>query len=312
MAENPANPEPVCGFILLHKLPGRTTFQALRPLKLKFKGNKIGHAGTLDSAAEGLVIAAVGNATRLLSHIESCDKEYLFRLNCGSETSTGDNTGEITASADVPKDIHKRIERLLPEFQGELEQVPPLYSAVKVQGKRASDRARKGEDIELKSRKILIHELEMHQPSNRAQIIAESDESSVFFFRCFCSKGTYIRSLGRDLARAAGTRAHVSGIYRTKVGNFSIENAQIIEGPEDTVQVISVREMFPEADVFLVAAKTARLVRNGVRLHSHQYEGAAAIGSQGLICTPGGITVAWGEVSPAGELIPRVQLEELS
>lgn len=311
MAENPANPEPVCGFVLLHKLPGRTTFQALRPLKHKFKGNKTGHAGTLDSAAEGLVIAAVGNATRLLSHLESCDKEYLFRLNCGSETSTGDDTGEISASAEVPQDVHARFIKHLPDFQGEIEQVPPLYSAVKVQGKRASDRVRKGEDIELKPRLIHIYELEMQQASRSLSPDTEVGDTPVFFFRCSCSKGTYIRSLGRDLARAAGTLAHVSGIFRTKVGDWNIENAQIIESPEDSVQLIPVREMFPEVDAFLVTAKIARLVRNGVRLQPHQYEGPDAIGSQGLICTEDSITVAWGEVSAAGELIPRVQLEEL-
>ena len=229
------------GFVLLDKIAGETSFKALFPLKRVFCTKRVGHAGTLDLRASGLIIAATGRATRLLPYIEAKDKCYTFRLHLGYETDTLEWDGEVVeqdARFDKLSDLGKspepaegpsRISRedlecVLPQFIGDIDQVPPNYCAVKINGHRASDLANRGRDVELKPRRIHIESLKVVGEG----LVTEGCTGkcfATFDLECNCSKGTYIRSLGRDLARALGTYGCVSMIRRHRIGNVTVDRA---------------------------------------------------------------------------------------
>ena len=234
------------GFVLLDKIAGETSFKALFPLKRVFCTKRVGHAGTLDLRASGLIIAATGRATRLLPYIEAKDKCYTFRLHLGYETDTLEWDGEVVsvderletrdesgchpgAEGDriqcrVPSVTRADLEAVLPQFIGDIDQVPPNYSAVKIDGHRASDLANRGREIELKPRRIHIESLKVVGEG----LVTEGCTGkcfATFDLECNCSKGTYIRSLGRDLARALGTCGCVSMIRRHRIGNVTVDRA---------------------------------------------------------------------------------------
>ena len=266
------------GFVLLDKIAGETSFKALFPLKRVFCTKHVGHAGTLDLRASGLIIAATGRATRLLPYIEAKDKCYTFRLHLGYETDTLEWDGEVVCQDDKcvgresqpclhgydraqhlgleqsesPKtggalqtrdesDCHlgaegdriqcvmqsinrAALEAVLPQFIGDVDQVPPNYSAVKIDGHRASDLANRGRDVELKPRRIHIESLKVVGEG----LVTEGCTGkcfATFDLECNCSKGTYIRSLGRDLARALGTCGCVSMIRRHRIGDVTVDRA---------------------------------------------------------------------------------------
>ena len=213
------------GFVLLDKIAGETSFKALFPLKRVFCTKRVGHAGTLDLRASGLIIAATGRATRLLPYIEAKDKCYTFRLHLGYETDTLEWDGEVVEQDDRSLSVTRAdLEAVLPQFIGDIDQVPPNYSAVKIDGHRASDLANRGRDVELKPRRIHIESL---------KVIGEGHVTegctgkcfATFDLECNCSKGTYIRSLGRDLARALGTCGCVSMIRRHRIGKVTVDQA---------------------------------------------------------------------------------------
>ena len=213
------------GFVLLDKIAGETSFKALFPLKRVFCTKRVGHAGTLDLRASGLIIAATGRATRLLPYIEAKDKCYTFRLHLGYETDTLEWDGEVVEQ-DAREGVVTRedLERVIPQFVGDIDQVPPKYCAVKINGHRASDLMNRGREIELKPRRIHIASL---------KVVDEGKETdgctgkcfATFDLECNCCKGTYIRSLGRDLARALGTCGCVSLIRRHRIGNVTVDRA---------------------------------------------------------------------------------------
>jgi len=220
------------GFVLLDKIAGETSFKALFPLKRVFCTKRVGHAGTLDLRASGLIIAATGRATRLLPYIEAKDKCYTFRLHLGYETDTLEWDGvvveqdeaNVIASEAKQSITRAALEAVLPQFIGDIDQIPPKYCAVKIDGRRASDWMERGKQIDLKPRRIHIASL---------KVIGEGLETegctgkcfATFDLECNCSKGTYIRSLGRDLARALGTCGCVSMIRRHRIGNVTVDRA---------------------------------------------------------------------------------------
>lgn len=212
------------GFVLLDKNPGDTSFKALFPLKRVFSTKRVGHAGTLDLRASGLIVAAIGRATRLLPFVEAKDKCYTFRLHLGYETDTLEWDGDVVEQGDARAINRAALEALLPQFTGDIDQVPPRYCAVKIDGRRASDWAERGKDFEMKPRRIHIESL---------KIVGEGGVTegcsgkcfATFDLECVCSKGTYIRSLGRDLAHALGTFGCVSQIRRHRIGNITLDNA---------------------------------------------------------------------------------------
>ncbi|SHL20846.1 tRNA pseudouridine synthase B [Fibrobacter sp. UWT2] len=213
------------GFVLLDKIAGETSFKALFPLKRVFSTKRVGHAGTLDLRASGLIIAATGRCTRLLPFIEAKDKCYSFRLHLGYETDTLEWDGEVVEQDERTLAISReKLEAVLPQFTGDIEQVPPKYCAVKINGVRASDLMERGRNIELKPRKIHIGELKVIGEGEVTEGCS-GKEFATFDLICECSKGTYIRALGRDIGRALGTYACVSQIRRHRIGNVTLDKA---------------------------------------------------------------------------------------
>lgn len=221
------------GLILLDKPPEVTSFKALYPVKRLYKGSKVGHTGTLDRFARGLLVCMIGPFTRFNTLFSDFDKEYEATFTFGSQTDTLDPDGKVISTAEVPS--YELIEKTLEQFRGRIDQAPPLYSAVHIDGRRAYKAALSGEQLEMPTRVVTIHELEPLGWDGRDLHV-----------RVRCSKGTYIRSLARDIALAAGSCAHVTQLNRTAVGPFSLSMAtslstlshdSLIE-PKDTVHRI--------------------------------------------------------------------------
>lgn len=196
------------GVIIMKKEPGETSFESLRPVKRALRGQKVGHAGTLDKFASGLMVVLTGEATRLNPLFSGFDKSYVARVRFGSETDTLDPEGEVVAtSGHIP--TKAEIEEALKRFIGEQDQTPPAYSAVHVRGKRAYQEARKGREVEMPSRRITIYSADLVSWDEPDLVVA-----------LHVSKGTYIRSFARDLALSLGSRAHLVNLERTKIGPF--------------------------------------------------------------------------------------------
>jgi tRNA pseudouridine55 synthase len=204
----------VDGWVILDKPVGLGSTPAVGRVRRLFGAQKAGHGGTLDPLASGVLPIALGEATKTVPFVMDGRKEYRFTLHFGQARSTEDAEGEVTNTSDVrPTDVAIRC--ALPAFVGEIEQVPPAFSALKVAGKRAYDLARAGGMVDLKPRRIVIERLELLGR-------ADADHAD---FVVSCGKGTYIRSLGRDLALALGTVGYLSALRRTAVGPFREEAA---------------------------------------------------------------------------------------
>ena len=269
------------GFVLLDKNPGDTSFKALFPLKRVFSTKRVGHAGTLDLRASGLIVAAIGRATRLLPFVEAKDKCYTFRLHLGYETDTLEWDGDVVAQDDKGviarnegRACHERsvveaisdqsvsaaLHDILPQFIGDIDQIPPRYCAVKIDGRRASDWAERGKDFEMKPRRIHIESL---------KIVGEGGVTegcsgkcfATFDLECVCSKGTYIRSLGRDLAHALGTYGCVSQIRRHRIGNITLDCA--VKGENLTAENLVPVDKVLDYPVLRLAEDGLAVIRRG-------------------------------------------------
>jgi tRNA pseudouridine55 synthase len=203
---------PPMGLVLVHKPAGQTSFRTLNYYKKYFNTKKIGHTGTLDMFATGLMLVLVGQATRLARYFVLANKSYRAEFCFGSQTDTLDPEGQVVKTAPIPD--FSTIESILPQFRGEIQQVPPVYSAIHVQGKRAYERTLQGEVLDLAPRNVNIHDIRIVGFQN-GRLTVDVD----------CSKGTYIRSLARDIAEACGSCAHVSALERTRVGPFDLAGA---------------------------------------------------------------------------------------
>ena len=215
------------GWLILDKPRGLGSTQAVGLVKRVLRQGgypktKVGHGGTLDPLAEGVLPIALGEATKLAGRMLDASKVYDFTIRFGEETSTLDTEGEVVATSDVWP-IEMDIARSLELFMGPIEQIPPAYSAIKIDGKRAYDRARAGERVEMKTRAVEIFDLE---------ILEQSTEDSVTL-RAHVSKGTYIRSLARDIAHAVGTVGHVTYLRRIKAGPFHQDQAISLDRSEE-------------------------------------------------------------------------------
>jgi tRNA pseudouridine55 synthase len=216
------------GLINIVKPPGMTSHDVVSFIRRTYHLKRVGHAGTLDPAAAGVLPVALGSATRLLEYMTDSDKSYRVELTIGYETDTGDDTGTITKSLDCIMPTRSKIEEVLSSFLGTIEQVPPMYSAIKVQGKKLYELARAGITVERQARRISIHNINL----------LKIDEKSILF-DVTCSKGTYIRSLCTDIGIKINCPVVMSFLVRTRVGCFSLDQAftleEIGENPENAV-----------------------------------------------------------------------------
>jgi len=200
------------GLLLLNKTPGVTSFDSLAVVKKAFATGKVGHTGTLDKFASGLLLVLVGKGVKLIPLFKNCAKEYTATIFFGEETDTLDPEGKIIARSEVPS--LEAVEAVLENFRGDILQAPPAYSAKHINGRRSYELAREGKEPEMKKQQVTVHELSLLSwtpPEAR--------------FRCRVSSGTYIRSLARDIALAAGSRARLSDLRRDMVGPFRLEDA---------------------------------------------------------------------------------------
>jgi tRNA pseudouridine55 synthase len=202
------------GILLIDKPLGCTSHDVVNDIRRRFHTKRVGHAGTLDPLATGLLVVAVGPATRFLQYLPLEPKEYVAEIAFGSTTTTFDREGEVTSERPVPSDIRTALETVLPHFCGLIQQVPPMFSAVKVAGKALYKYARAGTDIVREPRSV-------HIGAFRITGIV----GNVVTAKIVCSGGTYIRTLAHDLGEAVGCGAHLSGLNRTKVGRFELADA---------------------------------------------------------------------------------------
>lgn len=252
------------GIILINKEKGCTSHDVVYKVK-KLTNSKVGHTGTLDPNATGVLPLLIGEATKISKYLINHDKEYEVVLELGKKTSTADVEGEVIKEKEVPAEIfeEQHVKEILKTFIGKQEQVPPIYSAIKVNGKKLYEYARKGQEVKLEPRKIEIYNIDL--------LNINKDEKQISF-RVKCSKGTYIRSLCEDIAEKLGTVGFMKELKRTVVGNFKIENAITVEElkekieNEDYTYIISIEEIFSQSGRIDLKPQDYSKYVNGVKL----------------------------------------------
>ena len=214
--------DPVHGWVNLDKPVELGSTEAVSRIRRLFNAQKAGHAGTLDPLASGVLPIALGEATKTVPFLMDAQKVYRFTIRWGVSTASVDREGEVTARSDVRPSM-EAVRAALPAFSGEIQQVPPIFSAIRVDGQRAYDLAREGVEVELKARPVTIHEIAVSNApdADHVEITART------------GKGVYVRSLARDLAVMLGAEGHVSALRRERVGPFAAENAVTLEMLED-------------------------------------------------------------------------------
>lgn len=215
------------GFLNIYKPKGLTSHDVVARLRKITKVRQIGHTGTLDPFATGVLPICIGKATRLIEYLDD-DKEYLATVQFGKNTATYDLEGEITATFDK-KVTEEDVKNTLKAFEGEISQIPPIYSAIKVNGKKLYDYARQGQDIEIKPRKVTISKIDLKEFDKTSQ----SAKITVA-----CSKGTYIRSIAYDLGAKLGCGGYLTALERTKAGKFQVNTAIKLEDLTEVSQIV--------------------------------------------------------------------------
>jgi tRNA pseudouridine55 synthase len=284
----------VNGWLILDKPLGVTSTQAVSRVKRIFNAKKAGHAGTLDPLASGLLPIAFGEATKTVPFVQDGIKAYRFAVQWGSETNTDDTEGVVTRHSDK-RPTPDAIEAALPLFVGTIMQRPPAFSAIKINGERAYDVARDGEDVVLKERPITIHSLTM---------IASDDECSTF--EAICGKGTYVRALARDLGIHLGCFGHVQSLRRTRVGPFiEIDGVSLTlleqDGIDPHAYMRSVEAGLIDLPCVLVDREGAQRLRRGQSLI---LRGRDAPLEGYVYAVHAGVPIAFGSVE-RGALVPQ-------
>lgn len=251
------------GILIIDKPEGITSHDVVARCRRILRTKRIGHTGTLDPFATGVMVILVGKATRLAQFLDKDAKEYIADVRFGFETDTGDRTGELRITNYELREIfEEEIESVLNDFRGEIQQTPPMYSAKKVEGKKLYELARKGVEIERQPVKITIHELELVAPRENG-----------IRLRVLCSAGTYIRVLAEDIGRKLNVGAHLAELRRTKAGKFNIEKAVTLEELDKIVNenkladvLVSTNDAVSHlAEVKLSAEESAK-IKNGMKL----------------------------------------------
>ena len=223
------------GLVIVDKPAGVTSHDVVSRVRRLAGTRKVGHAGTLDPMATGVLVLGVNRATRLLGHLTLTEKAYDATLRLGASTTTDDAEGELVSTAPTGDLDEETIRSALASFVGVIEQVPTSVSAIKVDGRRAYDRVREGEDVELAARPVTIHELEVHQVRPGVERL-EVDIS------VRCSSGTYVRAIARDLGAALGVGGHLGVLRRTAVGPFTLDDAQTLERLTEELTMLPIAE----------------------------------------------------------------------
>jgi tRNA pseudouridine55 synthase len=239
------------GILLVDKPPAITSHDVIDRVRRRFGTRRVGHAGTLDPLATGLLLVAVGPATRFLQYLPLEPKEYVATIRFGQSSDTYDGEGELSQERPVPADLAQAAGEAIPQFLGLIDQLPPLFSAIKVKGKPLYRYAREGKEIERETRRVHIGAFEV-----------ESVEGSEIVARIVCSGGTYIRSLAHDLGQVLGCGAYLSALQRTGVGRFRLDQARPLDDI-DPSQLIPLSEALPPMPILQVDDASVRAIREG-------------------------------------------------
>lgn len=292
---------PINGWLVIDKGQGITSTQVVNRVKWLTQAQKVGHGGTLDPLATGVLPIAMGEATKTVAYVMDARKSYRFTIRLGESRTTDDAEGEVLArSEERPDDA--AIEAALGAFRGEIMQRPPIFAAVKINGERAYDLARRGEKVELGTRPVRVDRLELVR-----RVDADHAE-----FEMECGKGTYVRALARDLGEALGCHAHVGKLRRTAVGGFTLEHAVSLNALEEVVQedslpqvLVSVATALAGIPALAVTEPQALRLRAGqpIRALPGLFAGEGPSAGGTVLITQGGDVVAIGrfddgEVSP--------------
>lgn len=251
--------------LLINKPCGLTSFQVIAKLRNILHVKKAGHAGTLDKAASGLLVIGTGKSTKLMKYFLEGDKKYTAEIQLGIVTDTCDREGEILQKNDISGLTKEKIISVLESFEGEVMQRPPLYSALKIGGKRASDLAREGKEVTLKERKVVFHSIKP---------LEIDPENGFLKIDVFCSSGTYIRSLARDIGELLGTGAYMTDLKRIASSDFTLENSVTLEELDDisnSGKMVKQKFFYSPDEIFLnkssvvVHNSCSGKIKNGVK-----------------------------------------------
>jgi tRNA pseudouridine55 synthase len=252
----------VSGVLVVDKPVGMTSHDVVQVIRRGTGIRRAGHTGTLDPRASGVLVILVGPAVRLSEYVSASDKRYQATIRLGSTTDTYDSEGTITSTADVGDITEEEFDDILQKFVGEMEQVPPPYSAVKVKGRKAYEMARKGEEVDLEPRIINVYSLEILEWAPPEAVID-----------VYCSSGTYVRSLANDLGKEIGVGAHLVGLRRTKSGRFTLRDAVPLRRLQEAFDagdwyrfLIPAAEALADWPVVELDADQVELIRHGHRI----------------------------------------------
>ena len=245
------------GVIVVDKEKGKTSFDEIRKIRKEYNIKKVGHTGTLDPMATGVLPILVGEATKLSDYLMEHDKEYLATLTLGEKRDTGDSEGIVVETKEIPNVNEIELKNVLKSFKGEISQIPPIYSAIKVNGKKLYEYAREGKQVEIKPRIVTIYNIKL----------IEIKENNITF-KVHCSKGTYIRTLCEDIAKKLGTVGYMSSLRRTRVGNFTLE---------DVGRIISIEEVLKSKQEYKLKDNELNKLLNGVKIITGLKDGLVRI-----------------------------------
>ncbi|MEO3766581.1 tRNA pseudouridine(55) synthase TruB [Streptomyces sp. B8F3] len=262
MRGKPTGPD---GLVLVDKPAGLTSHDVVGRLRRLARTRRVGHAGTLDPMATGVLVVGVEKATRLLGHLALTDKEYRATIRLGQTTVTDDAEGDVTAAADAGDLPPGAVDAGIAGLTGDIMQVPSAVSAIKVDGKRSYKRVLDGEAVELPARPVTVSTFVLHDV--RAATAADGTRVTDLDVTVECSSGTYIRALARDLGAGLGVGGHLTALRRTRVGPYGLDGARTLEQLEERLDVLPIGDAaaaaFPRWDV---DAEQARLLSHGVRV----------------------------------------------
>ncbi|NEC15645.1 tRNA pseudouridine(55) synthase TruB [Streptomyces sp. SID8014] len=266
------------GLVIVDKPSGFTSHDVVAKMRGIARTRRVGHAGTLDPMATGVLVLGVERATKLLGHLALTEKEYLGTVRLGQDTVTDDAEGEIIASTDASDIGRAAVDAGVAALTGDIMQVPSKVSAIKIDGKRSYTRVREGEEFEIPARPVTVSSFTVHDV--RADKAADGTPVLDLVVSVVCSSGTYIRALARDLGAALGVGGHLTALRRTRVGPYGLDAAKTLERLQEELTVMPVAEAaaaaFPRWDL---DERRAKLVLNGVRIDMpEEYAGQGPVG----------------------------------
>ncbi|MFC3575237.1 tRNA pseudouridine(55) synthase TruB [Streptomyces yaanensis] len=265
------------GLVIVDKPSGFTSHDVVAKMRGIARTRRVGHAGTLDPMATGVLVLGVEKATKLLGHLALTEKEYVGTIRLGQNTVTDDAEGEITSSTDASEVTRDAIDAGVAKLTGDILQVPSKVSAIKIDGVRSYKRARDGEDFEIPARPVTVSSFAVYDV--REAVAEDGTPVLDLLVSVVCSSGTYIRALARDLGADLGVGGHLTALRRTRVGPYKLDSARTLDQLQEELTVMPISEAaaaaFPRWDV---DAKRARLLTNGVRLEMpDEYAGAGPV-----------------------------------